>query len=169
MRREILKQKAKAFVQDEAGNFLILKRSATTKHRPQESDLVGGKVDKTDRSVLEAMYREGLEEIGIFLQNPIFLKPVFQKKETKKQVVTSETSLFSATVPGIMPELVLSDEHDSSLWLPGAELVLLDDLPERYRQVAVEMLVKDIVEEPLVNSFNAPENLVRFSRTIGQT
>lgn len=168
MRREILKEKAKAFVQDEAGDFLILKRSDTTKHRPLESDLVGGKVDKTDRSVLEAMYREGLEEIGLFLQNPIFLKTVSQQKQTKKQVIISETSLFQATVPGIRPELVLSDEHDGLLWVPGAELVLLEDLPERYRQVAVDMLVEEVVEPP-VGGFNVPENLVRFSRTIGQT
>lgn len=169
MRREILKEKAKAFVQDEAGDFLVLKRSGTTKHLPFESDLVGGKVDKTDSSVLEAMYREGLEEIGLFLQNPIFLRTVSQEKQTKKQLVTSETSLFQATVPGIRPELVLSDEHDGLLWLPGTELVLLEDLPERYRQVAVEMLVKDVVEPSQLDSFSAPESLVRFGRTIGQT
>lgn len=124
---------AKTYVINNAGEFLLLIRSDSSKHRPGGSDILGGKPEPQDSSPEDTARREAREESGLLLADLTYLETVEKKK--------SITHLFVHFSKDFRPEIILSDEHTDKIWLPGEEFVLTPNLPEKYIDVASRHLV----------------------------
>ncbi|MDC0636310.1 CoA pyrophosphatase [Amylibacter sp.] len=62
-------------------NVILTKRSNNLKHHPGQIALPGGKVEKSDKDVIETALREAYEEIGL-LKNNVEILGILPKHQT---------------------------------------------------------------------------------------
>lgn len=108
---------AKTLVFNEAGELLLLTRSARDDHRPGGLDLPGGKVEDGEDSTAGAA-REALEEAGLSL-DPAGMQLVYADTRATyntdaKEDVNMVRLTFAARTAN--PTVVLSPEHDGFAW-----------------------------------------------------
>lgn len=114
----VIKLVVKACLLNEAGQILILTRSATDIVRPGELDLPGGSVDEGE-GYHQAVLREIQEEIGVTLA---FEDVALVYSETSYYEDRSTIRfLYAGRLPG-GTEIKLSHEHKSHAWMTLAEL-----------------------------------------------
>ncbi len=125
---------AKIFVVNEAGEVLILRRSATNTRRPLGWDLPGGKVEQ-DEDPNAAVLRELQEEAGIVANDSALFSSYSELKEFHLVWL-----LYQTILKGKTPDVKLSFEHDQFQWIKPEDIVNYD-IPEKY-QIAIKKLSK---------------------------
>jgi 8-oxo-dGTP pyrophosphatase MutT (NUDIX family) len=103
---------AKAVLQAEDGQILMIRRSKTDTRRPLEWDLPGGFVDDDDENYTAAVVREILEETGLSA-NHDKLELAYTKT---KMTPHGNTCWLFFTGPIPKGEVKLSFEHDKFEW-----------------------------------------------------
>ena len=115
---------AKAFILNERGEVLLLRRSATDKTRPGGWDIPGGAVEP-DEGIIEAMSRELAEETGLQLE-PKSLALQY----AAAAVYEGENAVRFCFVGHVGdPAVTLSFEHDQHRWVTLDEVLRLYDHP----------------------------------------
>ena len=115
----------KAFVRDEEGRVLLLRRSQASKHFVGQWDLPGGKVDRGERFD-ESLLREVAEETALEVR----LTGVAGAAEYEMEHVRAV--LLFLEVRRVGGEVRLSREHDEYGWVLREELPQMD-LSEQLR------------------------------------
>jgi mutator protein MutT len=105
----------RALVLNEAGQMLLLRRSATDPFHPGTWDLPGGRAE-IDEDIHMTAIRETHEETGLSVQ---LGRPVFAISRRRPEG-TGTWAFFVCTVAD--PQIRLSDEHDSYEWIAPADL-----------------------------------------------
>jgi len=117
----------KAAVVDEEGNVLVIRRAETGyASRPGKWDLPGGSLGledlvKVTKPNVEAIKREVREETGL---NAVNVKSVFVDSWVFTKSPGDILGLaigYKVKVPGVKPNVVLSDEHIESKWVTKEE------------------------------------------------
>lgn len=143
MREKADKLVAKGLVADEAGDLLIVRRTLDRVWNPGGWDFIGGTFDPAiDRSLSDTIDREGGEEANhdgegfqIAWKGLVYW---FRDIDEVPRHQIVDTGVFEGEVEGVQPEPSLTkDEHSEFLWLPVHELLLVDDLPEQYKDAAL--------------------------------
>ena len=116
---------AKALVLDDAGNALLLTRSATHPTLPLQPDVPGGELEPGELPAA-ALVREIAEETGlkVDIQN---VRMLYAEAEVQDGVDFVRT-LFVARVASVRPDVKLSWEHSEFAW------VSVDDVPDLEEQ-----------------------------------
>jgi len=127
---------AKVFVQNTAGQLLLVRRSKTDTRRPLEWDIPGGMVEANE-FVEEAAARETLEETGLVV-DAHQLKLVSTYSITYDQTKSVHRLFFTGAVTSNV--VVLSDEHSEWQWLSpeDALTVLTYDVQHNALQYALD-------------------------------
>jgi 8-oxo-dGTP diphosphatase len=113
----------RAVVRDEAGRWLLVRRSSQSKHFAGTWELPGGKLDPGE-TVDVALRREVREETGLAVR-PSGVAGVTECEMAKAHVVV----LYFDTVMEA-GAVTLSAEHDAFTWVAPAELRALDLNPQ---------------------------------------
>lgn len=113
----------RAIIRDEAGRWLLVRRSSQCKHFAGTWELPGGKMDPGE-TVDAALRREVREETGLSVR-PSGVAGVTEYEMAKAHVV----SLYFNTVMEA-GEVTLSAEHDAFNWVTPAELRALELNPQ---------------------------------------
>lgn len=101
------------WIQDEAGNWLFVKRSMDKEHFPNIYELGAGGSVLQGETAADASQREVLEETGLTALNLAFL---FSFTEDKYQ---THFDTFLMTVKGIEPHLIYQKgETQEHVWIP---------------------------------------------------
>lgn len=108
---------AKAFIVNEHGELLVLRRSQTDDRRPGQWDFPGGWVDEGE-DMTQAVIREAQEEAGLTLKDP---KLIFALSEMTTHHGSGTWLLFVERISG-RPQIHLSNEHDLATWKKPADL-----------------------------------------------
>ena len=125
----------KALVHDDQDRYLLIRRSADSKHWPGAWDLPGGKVDPGEDFDV-AMLREVLEETGLHIQ----LEGIAGAVQLDLPHITVAALVMTASVRS--GNIQLSAEHGSHEWIPRKALAgcdfcnALTDLVTAYAQGA---------------------------------
>ena len=109
----------KAFVSDERGQCLLVKRSMKSRYYGGTWDLPGGKVDAGE-TFDDALVREVAEETGL----AILLTGVAGATEYDMPAVRVVVLFMEARVTS--GQVRLSDEHDAHVWAPRHKLADMD-------------------------------------------
>lgn len=113
----------KAIITNPGGEFLILKRSSTSKANAGKWEFPGGKLDSGERFE-EALKREVAEETGL----EIDLMGVAGAGESETPDKRIAYIFIKATVSGGVLEI--SDEHEDYRWAASSELHKIDFAPQ---------------------------------------
>jgi 8-oxo-dGTP diphosphatase len=124
---------AKALIQDNAGNVLLIRRSDTHPNFPHHIDFPGGEVELGE-SHADAVKREIREETGLDI--PIEMLELAYSKMLSESL---SHIVFTARVPQIKPKVELSWEHGNFEWMPFDAFVAIQ-LPESIDQYHLTML-----------------------------
>lgn len=109
----------KVLIKDNAGNYLILRRSQRSKGNPGKWDLPGGKINDGEGYV-EAVDREVKEETGLNVVLKTAMGTAHRETATKRIVyLILEGEIDSGKIK-------LSEEHDAFAWAGPNELVSYD-------------------------------------------
>jgi 8-oxo-dGTP diphosphatase len=112
---------SRAIVLNDAGQMLIVRRSATDPFFAGMWDLPGGRVEANE-TVEAAAIRETKEEVGIDLRAP---KLLFATSDMRQEV--AKTWLFYVEyLTGDVP-ITLSHEHDEYRWIAPQDLADYSD------------------------------------------
>lgn len=113
------KHAVKAILKDDAGFVLVVHRSGTHPYVPFTYDIPGGTLEEGE-SVIEALRREVLEEVGI----DISTRPtkLFGKNEIRKFGKKIRAELYEVCGFDNRPAVHLSYEHASFEWVPVSKL-----------------------------------------------
>ena len=125
----------RAVIRDDAGRWLLVRRSSQCKHFPGTWELPGGKMDPGE-TLDVALRREVKEETGLTIC-PTEAAGVAESEMAKAHVVI----LYFNTVVEA-GEVTLSSEHDASKWVAPAELRALDLNPQ-VRTFFSELIMSD--------------------------
>jgi 8-oxo-dGTP diphosphatase len=105
----------KGVIRDEQGRWLMIRRSAASRHNAGEWDFPGGKIDPGE-SFETALIREILEETGLKVE----LDAVLGAAESELPTLRVAYLILGAKITG--GALQLSAEHDDSRWVGLDEL-----------------------------------------------
>lgn len=115
-----------ALVQNEKGEFLLLRRSENSRTNPGKWDLPGGKVNLKE-TLKEAVVREVLEETGISIfPGEIAGEVTFELP--KKRVIAI---VFNGGY--VMSEVKLSSEHIEYAWTSLESILRMETLPAYFK------------------------------------
>ena len=125
-------------IREEDGRILLLKRSATDRHRPGEWECPGGKLDAGE-DFSDSRLREVQEETGLVVETVrlAFYTDTRVIKDGSEYDGASYVAIFSIArvVEGV---LTLSAEHDEALWVTCKEMLARPDLTPEVRRAAFE-------------------------------
>lgn len=124
---------AKALILDASGKMLLLYRGSTHPNFPGHLDLPGGEVEE-DEAWEGAVSREIFEETALKVSKTN-LRRVVDKKYPKVTHV-----LYMANIGTATPEVTLSWEHSSYIWLKKNDLLSIS-LPKN-----VDKYFSDVIE-----------------------
>lgn len=113
---------AKAFIYDNQGRCLFIKRSSNSKHCPGQWEIPGGKVDPTE-GIDQALVREIQEETGLKVFDARVLSVDQSDDEPTKYLFVILEAQAAAT------HVTLSPEHEQHIWATPTEAVKLDLAP----------------------------------------
>lgn len=123
------KHVAKLAVLDAAGNVLLMRRSKTDTHRPNEWDFPGGGLDQGE-SPVQAAVRELQEEAGIVVTEDA-VSICYAATEFYPDSDTSTTRYLGVVrLAEVCPDIVLSFEHDKAVWVTMEQA--LRDFPHHF-------------------------------------
>jgi 8-oxo-dGTP diphosphatase len=123
---------AKAVIKDAQGRFLLLRRSASSKHNAGKWDLPGGKAD-VGEDLDQALIREVSQETTFTVR----LERVLGAAESETPVKKIAYLIFEAHFES--GEICLSDEHDAYAWVSPSRLDEYDICPQ-FRQFLKERI-----------------------------
>jgi len=106
-------------IQDNVGNCLLVRRSATNTSNVGKWEFPGGKVDPNEE-FYEALLREIKEETGL----TVTVEHVAGVTESETSAVRIATLIFRGIIE--WGEVRLSSEHDAYVWAPPKELSAYD-------------------------------------------
>jgi 8-oxo-dGTP diphosphatase len=136
-------QVAKAIIFDAKHRVLVLRRSGTHPTHAYHLDLPGGEVE-ADEAPDTGVSREVFEETGLTI-DPAKFTCVHERQRADDR----HYLLYAVTVNTVQPAVVISWEHDQSMWLTPEEL-LSKELPENvdsYYAMVVEYMQKGTVRD----------------------
>lgn len=110
---------ARAVIHDDAGRWLLLRRSSKCEHFVGTWELPGGKMDPSE-TIDAALCREVREETGLLVR-PSEVLGVTECEMPETRLVTVYFHTFTET-----GTVTLSDEHDDFNWVPFAEIQKLN-------------------------------------------
>lgn len=113
----------KTMVQNSAGKYLFLRRSASSKHFKAKWEMPGGKMDPGE-TLEKCLLREAKEETGL----EISLEHVMGCAEGDIPDKRLAYLFLSAKIIG-SDAVILSDEHDDFKWVTPEEALTLDLCP----------------------------------------
>ncbi len=128
----------KLVVIDPATDSVLLARRTGEADYDGIYSLIGGKMETTDSSILDAIRREKEEEIGtaaiVLLAEDVSYNVLFTKKDGNSMVLPH----FYAEYEG--GEITLNDEYSDYLWMPTRQLhsfePMIETIPEAVRWTA---------------------------------
>lgn len=107
----------KAFIQDEEGKLLLLKRSSNSPHKPDVWDVAGGRLDLGENPFL-GLKREVSEETNLQIE---IEKPIQVNHFTRDDGQTITMICFQCKTENA--DVVLSEEHMAYKWCKLEEAV----------------------------------------------
>ncbi len=120
----------KGIIEKEDGTILVVKRSSTDDHKPNEWETVGGGMDE-EGTPQDALIREILEETGLVVEVKAPFNVFTFKKDTGEYKVG--ITFICRYVSG---EVVLSTEHSEYRWIQPEEFRQLDSVPSLHEEIA---------------------------------
>lgn len=115
-----------ALIQNDNGEYLLLRRSKNSRTHPGKWDLPGGKVDPGE-TLEEAVTREVREETGLSVDLQAIAGEVCFELPAKKVIaVVYETEDRASRVR-------LSHEHEDFDWFPVVQISEMEELPDYFR------------------------------------
>ena len=114
-----MKDVAKIIISDKNSKILVLVRGKSHPHYADHLDFPGGEVEPNEDHI-QAIVREVQEEVDLIL-SPSKIKLLFEKKVWVKLTYI----LYSYQLNEITPEIKISWEHGSYIWLDKKELLSL--------------------------------------------
>ena len=106
---------AKAVIQNQAGEVLLLRRSPTDSRRPGEWDFPGGGIE-IGEDIVAGVSREIAEEAGLTME-VADLTLVFGKTETYQEDDGESVTRLLFLGQAASSKIMLSDEHDGYKWV----------------------------------------------------
>lgn len=134
---------AKVLVVNDAGEILVLRRSATDEDRAGGWDFPGGTVDAGETFV-DAAVREAQEEAGLTLRQPLLVYGKSEHRPWGKGVWL----YYIEQVQG-RPEIKLSFEHDAYEWLTPEVFLQKSDYPKHHEIITFLQRHKLLVYPPV--------------------
>jgi 8-oxo-dGTP diphosphatase len=105
----------KALIRNDAGRYLVIRRSSDSAFWPGTWDLPGGKLDPGE-SFDQALLREALEETGLQIRLTRYIGGTeWPLPQIRVVFVVMEATVAGGTVN-------LSDEHEAYQWVSACEL-----------------------------------------------
>lgn len=129
----ILQVGVKVLIQNNAGEYLFLRREPSFKSGPQKWDIPGGRIEPSE-SLLAALKREVKEETGLELHSTdklLAAQDIFVDDKDLHVVRLTYVGTASGTV-------TMSEEHDGYRWMTRKEVLLQKHLDPYIREVLSE-------------------------------
>ena len=123
---------------------LLIRRSATDPHRPNQWDIPGGSLEANE-SVEQAVVRETKEEVGLELNSRPVLVHAFSEAYDPPSQPDYVSWLFFVNIVASKPDVILSSEHNAFSWssLIEAKTKIVYSRQQRFIEYLLDLHILD--------------------------